>query len=141
MERRDFLNNVGQVAAIVCAGRLLASCSKSEDNPDPGGGGGGNARLTANLTSELAAVGSSKVNGNVIVVRTATGNVASSFVALSLVCTHEQCTVNYDPADNDFKCPCHGSQYEITGAVKQGPAPSALTKYTISINNNILTVT
>lgn len=143
MERRDFLNNVGQVTAFLCAGRLLASCSKSDDNPDPGpgGGSGGNAKLTANLNAELAAVGSSKINGNTIVVRTAAGNMASSFVALSLVCTHEQCIVNYDTADNDFKCPCHGSRYSITGAVNQGPATAALTKYTVSVNNNVLTVT
>jgi len=141
MERRNFLNNLGQATAVICAGRFLASCSKSDDNPDPNpGGGGGNAKLTANLNSELTAVGTSKVNGNVIVVRTATGNATSSFVALSLICTHQQCTVNYDSGDNDFKCPCHGSQYSITGAVTQGPATAALAKYTITINNNVLTV-
>ncbi|MGN6439268.1 MAG: ubiquinol-cytochrome c reductase iron-sulfur subunit [Agriterribacter sp.] len=143
MERRNFLNNLGQATAIICAGRFLASCSKSDDNPDPdpGGGGGGNVKLTANLTSELAAVGSSKINGTTIVVRTAAGNATTSFVALSLICTHQQCTVNYDSGDNDFKCPCHGSEYSITGAVNQGPATAPLTKYTVSINNNVLTVT
>lgn len=142
MERRDFLNNLGQATAVICAGRFLASCSKSDDNPDPGGpgGGGNNSKLSANLNTELTSVGSSKINGNVIVVRTATGNAASSFVALSLICTHQQCTVNYDSGDNDFKCPCHGSEYNITGAVTQGPATAALTKYTITINNNMLTV-
>ncbi|HRQ50452.1 MAG TPA: hypothetical protein PLR74_07950, partial [Agriterribacter sp.] len=100
MDRRNFINDIGQVTVAVCAGSLLAACSKSSDNnatpgPGGGGGGGGNALITANLTSELTAIGSSKTSGTVIVIRTAAGNAAASFVALSLVCTHEQCTVDY----------------------------------------------
>lgn len=141
MERRKFLSNVGQATAVVCSVGFLASCSKSDDNPDPNpGGGGGSSRLTANLATELTAVGSSKINGNVIVVRTAAGNAAASFSALSLVCTHQQCTVGYDATDNDFKCPCHGSEFTVTGAVVQGPATVALTKYTVAISENTLTV-
>ncbi|MFT3747417.1 MAG: Rieske (2Fe-2S) protein [Agriterribacter sp.] len=143
MERRKFLTEMGQVTAAVCSTGFLASCSKSDDNsnPDPGGGGGsGSTKLTANLATELTSVGSSKVSGNVIVVRTATGNTSSSFSALSLICTHQQCTVAYDAADNDFKCPCHGSEYSISGAVTQGPATVALTKYAVSVNGNTLTV-
>lgn len=142
MERRKFINDLGQATAIFCAGAYFAACSKSDDNnPDPGNPGGGNARLTANLNSELTSVGSSKINGSVIVVRTATGNVAASFVALSLICTHQGCTVGFDSVATGFKCPCHGSEYNINGVVTQGPAPQALTKYNISITNNVLTVT
>jgi len=141
MERRDFLNDIGQATVAICAGSLLAACSKS-DNPAPGGGGGGgNALITANLGSELGAIGSSKTTGSVIVIRTAAGNAAGSFVALSLICTHEQCTVNYDASANGFKCPCHGSEYNISGGVTQGPAPSSLRKYTVTVTNNVLTVT
>ncbi|MCC6287701.1 MAG: Rieske (2Fe-2S) protein [Chitinophagaceae bacterium] len=140
MERRKFLTEMGQVTAAACSIGFLASCSKSGDTSTTNPGTGGNTKLTANLSTELTSVGSSKINGNVIVVRTATGNTASSFSALSLVCTHQQCTVAYDASDNDFKCPCHGSEYSISGAVTQGPATVALTKYTVSINDNTLTV-
>ncbi|HTN09270.1 ubiquinol-cytochrome c reductase iron-sulfur subunit [Agriterribacter sp.] len=142
MERRDFLHDISQLTVAVCAGSLLAACSKSSDNnatPDPGGGGGGNALITANLTSELTAVGSSKTSGSVIVIRTAAGNAAASFVALSLICTHQQCTVNYI-GDNGFKCPCHGSEYSVSGAVTMGPAPAPLKKYTVKVSGNTLTV-
>lgn len=140
MERRDFLHDISQATVAICAGSLIAACSKSSDNnvtPPPGGG---NAVITANLNSELTSVGSSKISGNAIVIRTAAGNVAASFVALSLICTHQGCTVNYDSAASGFKCPCHGSEYNISGAVTQGPAPTALKKYTVAINNNTLTV-
>ncbi len=144
MERRDFLNDIGQATVAICAGSLLAACSKS-DNPTPGGGGGGggggSVLITANLNSELGAIGSSKTTGSVIVIRTAAGNEAGSFVALSLICTHEQCTVNYDAGANGFKCPCHGSEYNISGGVTLGPAPSALRKYTVTVTDNVLRVT
>src|SRR5690606_21892132 len=100
----------------------------------------GNALITANLNSELTSVGSSKASGTVIVIRTATGNVPASFVALSLICSHMQCTVNYDAAASGFKCPCHGSEYNLSGAVTMGPAPSSLKKYTVAVTNNTLTV-
>jgi cytochrome b6-f complex iron-sulfur subunit len=29
-------------------------------------------------------------------------------------------------AENKFKCPCHGSQYDATGKVIRGPAPKSL---------------
>lgn len=145
MDRRDFINDISQVTVAACAGSLLAACSKSSDNnaaPDPGGGGGGgggSALITANLISELTAVGSSKTAGSVIVIRTASGNTPSSFVALSLICTHEQCTVNYI-GESGFKCPCHGSEYNVEGTVTMGPAPSSLKKYTVTVNNTTLTV-
>lgn len=144
MERRKFINDLGQATAIICTGAFFAACSKSDDNnPGPGNppGGGGNVKLSANLGSELTTVGSSKINGSVIVVRTADGNVEGSFVALSLICTHQGCTVGFDSVATGFKCPCHGSEYNISGAVTQGPAPTALTKYKITIANNVLTVT
>jgi len=147
MERRKFINDLGQATAVICTGVFFAACSKSDDNNSPGpgnpgnGGNGGNARLTANLGSELPSIGSSKINGSVIVVRTAAGDLEGSFVALSLICTHQGCTVGFDSVATGFKCPCHGSEYNITGGVTQGPAPAALTKYKVTITDNILTVT
>ncbi|MGE5242656.1 MAG: ubiquinol-cytochrome c reductase iron-sulfur subunit [Betaproteobacteria bacterium] len=51
---------------------------------------------------------------------------ASGFYALITVCTHLGCTPNYLPAENKFKCPCHGSGYHLTGINFEGPAPRPL---------------
>lgn len=48
------------------------------------------------------------------------------YYALNAVCTHLGCVVPWVPAENKFKCPCHGSQYAPTGAVVRGPAPLPL---------------
>jgi Rieske Fe-S protein len=53
-----------------------------------------------------------------------------SLVALSTQCTHAGCKVNA-PSGGIITCPCHGSQYDLTGNVVRGPAPRALKQYQI----------
>ena len=38
-------------------------------------------------------------------------------------CTHLGCTPDWKPAENKFKCPCHGSGYDSEGSNFEGPAP------------------
>ncbi|MEM9540053.1 MAG: cytochrome b6-f complex iron-sulfur subunit [Cyanobacteria bacterium P01_E01_bin.42] len=45
---------------------------------------------------------------------------------LNAICTHLGCVVPWNAAENKFKCPCHGSQYDTTGKVVRGPAPLSL---------------
>ena len=45
---------------------------------------------------------------------------------INAVCTHLGCVVPWNVAENKFKCPCHGSQYDNTGKVVHGPAPLSL---------------
>jgi len=45
---------------------------------------------------------------------------------LNAVCTHLGCVVPWNPNENKFMCPCHGSQYNFQGKVVRGPAPLSL---------------
>ena len=58
---------------------------------------------------------------------------ASGFYALSTVCTHLGCTPNYLPAENKFKCPCHGSGYRLSGVNFEGPTPRPLERTRIAL--------
>jgi len=51
---------------------------------------------------------------------------AEGFYALNAVCTHLGCSPNWLPAENKFKCPCHGSGFYMTGVNFEGPAPRPL---------------
>lgn len=42
--------------------------------------------------------------------------------ALEATCRHRGCPINWVAADKKFKCPCHGSQYAMSGKVIHGPA-------------------
>lgn len=51
--------------------------------------------------------------------------------ALSPVCTHAQCIVNWNNSEKSWDCPCHGARYDINGEVLTGPANRALQKVDI----------
>jgi cytochrome b6-f complex iron-sulfur subunit len=44
---------------------------------------------------------------------------ATTFKAISMVCTHQQCIVNTN--GQTFECPCHFSRFNNEGAVVNGP--------------------
>ncbi len=45
---------------------------------------------------------------------------------LSATCTHMGCVVAWNSAENSWDCPCHGSRFDVDGAVLHGPATVAL---------------
>lgn len=58
---------------------------------------------------------------------------AFGIYALSTVCTHLGCTPNWLPAEQKFKCPCHGSGYYKNGINFEGPTPRPLERFAISL--------
>ena len=56
------------------------------------------------------------------------------FYALSSTCTHLGCTINL--GDEKFNCPCHGSQFSLSGNVLQGPASAALPNFEVSLSDD-----
>jgi glycine/D-amino acid oxidase-like deaminating enzyme/nitrite reductase/ring-hydroxylating ferredoxin subunit len=43
-------------------------------------------------------------------------------VAVSPICSHLGCQVNFNAAERSWDCPCHGSRFAPDGSVLQGPA-------------------
>lgn len=51
---------------------------------------------------------------------------AGDIVVFSPICPHLGCAFRWDAGDKEFKCPCHGSVYDVNGKVLAGPAPRSL---------------
>jgi cytochrome b6-f complex iron-sulfur subunit len=49
-------------------------------------------------------------------------------------CTHLGCTPDWKPAENKFKCPCHGSGYTPEGVNFEGPAPRPMDRAHVELN-------
>ncbi len=70
--------------------------------------------------------------GRFYLVRTHDGG----FMAIYRRCTHLGCAVPYDPATEQFVCPCHGSAFTMDGDVLNPPAPRPLDLFALSINED-----
>lgn len=56
--------------------------------------------------------------------------------AISSICTHFGCTVQWDAESNKFNCPCHGSQFDSQGRVVRGPAKRPLAQISVFVKQN-----
>jgi len=61
-------------------------------------------------------------------------------VALSAVCTHLGCIVQWEKDKQDFLCPCHAGHYSADGAVTAGPPPKPLPKIPFTVANGSIIV-
>ena len=48
--------------------------------------------------------------------------------AVSLRCTHLGCLLRFNGAERSWDCPCHGSRFDVDGAVLEGPAVRPLAR-------------
>jgi Rieske Fe-S protein len=53
----------------------------------------------------------------------------------SAVCPHLGGIVSWNTLENTWDCPCHGSRFDATGRVIQGPANSDLSKIVAASSN------
>jgi len=89
------------------------------------------------LTTAGGALVVDSTTDTIMVVRVSDTQVA----ALSAICTHSGCENLYTSSSKTLDCPCHGSQFSLTGAVLRGPARRSLRVYGASLANNTITIT
>jgi Rieske Fe-S protein len=144
MQRTEFLRTVSGGLAATCVSCLAAACSKNEDPsprvtpapvPSPT-----SSVFTVKLDTEVKAVNDFIAKSGIILIRLATGNVASSFLAFSSACPHASATVEYIPTKASFYCSAHGSTFGSDGSLISGPATTGLKKLVVEISGTTLTV-
>ena len=53
---------------------------------------------------------------------------------INAVCTHLGCTPDWKASENKFKCPCHGSGYDIEAINFEGPAPRPMDRAHVEVD-------
>jgi cytochrome b6-f complex iron-sulfur subunit len=151
ISRRRFCGGACQVASGATLATLFTACSGGSSSPSSPSANPGSplgvaaSQFTANSVrvtvagSALADVGGAVLVQSVAGVFLVSRQSASAFTAIEGVCTHEGCTITGADADI-YVCPCHGSRYNRSGQVVNGPATSSLRKYTTTFADGIVTI-
>lgn len=61
-------------------------------------------------------------------------------VVLSGTCTHLGCAVQWNGAENQFQCPCHGGRFAPDGSVAGGPPPKPLRRLNAQVRDGNVVV-
>lgn len=134
--RRDFLKTSAKtliIGGIVVTGfnfeKLFANVEEIE---------GTGAAKVINISDfpDLGNTGGyAMITDKVIVFRTG----GSSFRALNTTCTHKKCATAFN--GTEFQCECHGSRFDKTGKVLEGPATKNLKSYKTTFDSAANTLT
>lgn len=92
------------------------------------------------LSPTLTTIVQDGVNDGVYVVNLAKNGTPTQnqLLALDFHCTHLNCPITWYPGVNGigrYICPCHGSQFTITGQHVAGPAPRPLFRHQLVLKN------
>ncbi|HEY7573927.1 MAG TPA: Rieske 2Fe-2S domain-containing protein [Thermoanaerobaculia bacterium] len=72
----------------------------------------------------------------ILLLRTASGELR----ALTAMCTHLACTVQYRPERADIWCACHNGVYDLNGTNVSGPPPRPLAKLEVNVRGDRIVV-
>jgi Rieske Fe-S protein len=56
--------------------------------------------------------------------------------AFSAVCTHLNCTVQYQESSRQIWCACHNGTYDLNGRVVSGPPPNPLEEFAVRLRGD-----
>ena len=130
MPRRKFLRRLGLGAFFAALGATILGSFRFAFprvlfEPSPVFKAGFPEEYPVNTTS------AKWIKENVWIVREEKG-----FYALSTACTHLGCATRWIKAENKFKCFCHGSGFYKDGVNFEGPAPRALERLKITLDDD-----
>jgi Rieske Fe-S protein len=150
-ERRRFLQVLGVGAgalAPACVIEQVEETSTTTTSSTSSGAGGGGSTVAATSSAASTGTGSTltpvaKVSelpmGSLKTVGSSSlllGRDAGGVYAMTSICTHSGCDMCFKGQQfaGGIRCTCHSSQFDLLGAVLQGPAGSPLKHYLVAVD-------
>jgi cytochrome b6-f complex iron-sulfur subunit len=124
LSRRDLLQAGLGAAAGLAAGAIGLSLSRPAD--DPGSTAGTDVPLVGGdgFWAEVARLADvppgSAHRFSTVAFDGFVVNDGGEIRALSSICTHMSCTLQFRPDWQDLRCPCHGASFDLTGRLANG---------------------
>jgi nitrite reductase/ring-hydroxylating ferredoxin subunit len=126
LSRRALLQGGIGAAAGLAAGALGMAALRGPTAPTGGGLNGGSVPLVPGegfwqaVTTTAALPAGSAVRFSTAAFDGYVVNDGGEVRALSAVCTHMGCTLQYRPNWHDLRCPCHGASFDLHGELANG---------------------
>jgi len=152
LDRSSFLRTAGSCALVIAMGLPIAGCSVTDsegeeptDTPATGDNGitvNGNV-VTIDLTKSggqpLASSGGWLVSSAAGIIAL---NIDGTLIrAFTNRCPHQGISNQWSYSNGTLVCNAHGSAFNNSGSVTNGPADADLTEYSVSRAGNIVTIT
>ena len=67
-------------------------------------------------------------------------HVAGGFFAVSAVCTHLGCIVEWSAEKQQVVCPCHNATFDYRGNIVSGPPPTPLKSFLVEVQGDTIMV-
>jgi cytochrome b6-f complex iron-sulfur subunit len=130
LPRRRFLNDAWKVLGVALVAEA-AWTSYDLLKPAPAAGFGG--VVDAGSVSDFLTEGTVQysLNGRFYITQYQGG-----LRALYQKCPHLGCKVPWVESTGEFRCPCHGSVYNLIGEYESGPAPRGMDRFAITIQDD-----
>lgn len=121
------------------AAMVVVGCADSSETTSPSSttASSGSASASTQGAKALVATDDVPVGGGVILADeqiVVTQPSEEVFVAMSSLCPHQGCPVS-SISDGVITCPCHDSQFDLDGTVRQGPATEGLESREITVES------
>jgi Rieske Fe-S protein len=145
MDRKTFIYKSGAALMLTSLGINLSGCSSEDEDlygsqtPQPNPVMPGNTVVIDLYEEPFDVLNSNDAwllhpDENIILVN------VGIIRAFTSVCTHSGCSRNWSRPDENFLCACHGSQFNSSGQVVDGPANRPLEEFAVQRDVNILTI-